>query len=872
VTLPVSRSHRRLRVAIVIVLVSVLVVVALGVGALAWVTGRALPQVSGDLRVPGLNGPVTVTRDVHGIVDIIASDPHDLFLAQGYVHAQERMWQMEVWRHISAGRLAELFGAGSLDIDRVVRTIGWRHAAERDLADASPLVHSTLDAYAAGVNAWLDANRERLGLAFVITGDDPEPWTPLDTLTWGKVQAWNLGGNMDTEIFRYLADARLGDPARTDEILAPREFGPVIVPTEGTGATEASGPVEVPGGPVPSPAPRAVVGAAAGDAWLGVASAASAALRLAGLDASGGGLASDHGIGSNSWAISPELSATGAALLANDPHLGISMPSIWFINGLHCATVDAACPYDVSGVSFPGAPGVILGHNARIAWGSTNAGPDVQDLVVETIDPADPSRYVGPDGATRPFTVRTEVIEVKGGDPVRLTVRETGHGPILNDVDPRLADAPLMALRWTATDPAAGPDGTVETFLKLDVATDWTSFREALSGFLAPGQNFTYADVDGHIGYQLAGYVPVRSDPDDRGDRPVSGSDGTGEWVGRIPFDKLPTRHDPGEGWIVTANNAIVDDGYPGFLGQEWDPGYRAERIIDLVNLAAEDGVTVEEMGRVQADSSPLRARDVVLRLEGAEPATEDGRTIAQRITAWNGDCETESLGCAAYMTWEYHLLRAVFDDDLGLGLAREYVGSPISWVALERLLDDPSAAWWDDIRTPPLETADQVILGAMDAAGADLRASYGDPDRWTWGRLHTATFQEATIGANSGIGPLEWYFNDGPVAVAGAAGAPNATYYRFERAYPDPTDPAYEPVGITDLFSVTNLPSYRLLIDLSDLDGARIVTTTGQSGNPFDRHYNDMIDHWRLGETLPFPFSRAAVAAAAATTLQLLP
>jgi hypothetical protein len=190
--------------------------------------------------------------------------------------------------------------------------------------------------------------------------------------------------------------------------------------------------------------------------------------------------------------------------------------------------------------------------------------------------------------------------------------------------------------------------------IALDTATDWGSFRDALSLFLAPGQNFTYADVDGRIGYQFAGYVPVRSDPADRGDRPVSGSDGTGEWVGRIPFDKLPSRTDPGDGWIVTANNAIVDDGYPGFIGQEWDPGYRAERIIDLVNLAAEDGVTIEDMARIQADTSPLRARDIGMRLEGAEPATEDGRTIAGRIGSWSGDCAVESLGCAAYMTWEY--------------------------------------------------------------------------------------------------------------------------------------------------------------------------------------------------------------------------
>lgn len=857
--------------AIAIGLVVVLVVgLMAGIGALAWITGRALPQTSGELSVAGLHAPVTVSRDVHGLVSITATDPHDLFLAQGYVHAQERMWQMEVWRHISAGRLAELFGEGQLETDRFIRTLGWRQAAQRDLAAFAPETRGVLDAYAAGVNAWLDANRGRLGLAFVATGAEPESWTPLDTVAWAKVQAWNLGGNMDTEIFRYLADARLGDPARTDELLAPREGGPVIDPSdEAPPEPEAMASRDLPAERRPTVASPALT---ADDmaAWRSIAGHGAEVLRLAGLDPGGAPLVADHAIGSNSWVVDPTMSATGGALLANDPHLGISMPSIWFINGLHCTTVSAACPYDVAGVSFPGAPGVVLGHNARIAWGATNADPDVQDLVIETVDPADPTRYLGPDGSSLPFTTRTEEIRVAGGGTESLIVRETVHGPILNDVDDRLTDAPLMALRWTATHPDVGPDRTLEAILAVNVATDWASFRSSLAGYVAPSQNFVYADVDGHIGYQLPGYVPIRSDPEDRGDRPVSGSDGSGGWVGRIPYEEMPSRLDPGEGWIVTANNAIVDEGYPAFIAQEWDPGYRAERAIDLVNAFGDDGLTLEEMGRIQIDSSPLRARDAVGWLEDALPETEDGAIIAGRIGEWNGDCEIDSVGCAAYLVWEYHVLRAIFDDDLG-DLARDYVGSPFAWVALERLLADPSTGWWDDTTTAEPETADVIIGRAMDAAGAELRAAFGDPDRWSWGRLHTATFEEATLGM-SGIGPLEWYFNDGPVAVSGAAGALNAQYYRLGRGYPDPDDPEFEPLGIDELFSVTNLPSYRLLIDMSDLDGARIITTTGQSGNPFDRHYNDMIDHWRVGESVPLAFTRAAIDAAAVSELRLVP
>ena len=295
------------------------------------------------------------------------------------------MWQMEVWRHISSGRLAELFGPGSLDDDKFIRTLGWRAAAERDLAVLAPETRAVLDAYADGVNAWLDTHRDQLGLAFVVTGAKPEPWTALDTLAWGKVQAWNLGGNMTSELFRYLADARLGDPARTDELFPTREGGPVIVPgsdgeppppDEAPEAAEAHDVNRhVAKGPVASLTDDQV------DAWADVGRLGSEALTIAGLDDSQGGLASQHAIGSNDWVVGPAMSTTGGALLANDPHLGISMPSVWYINGLHCAPVTDACPYDVAGVTFPGLPGIILGHNARIAWGATNVEPDTQDLV-----------------------------------------------------------------------------------------------------------------------------------------------------------------------------------------------------------------------------------------------------------------------------------------------------------------------------------------------------------------------------------------------------------------------------------------------------------------------------------------------------------
>ncbi len=862
--------RRLLKLALVVVIVLILVVS----GLLTWITARAFPQAGGTLRLAGLHAPVQVMRDANGIAQIIADDPHDLFMAQGYLHAQERIWQMEVWRHIGAGRLAELFGPTALERDRFIRTLGWRQAGQRDLDATSADTRAALQAYADGVNGWIDQHRGSLGLPFVLEGltfgkggglggYDPEPWTPLDSTTWSKVQAWNLGGNLDREIFRLRVDARLDDGRLTDALFPPYPAnGPVEIPAvslhPGRTATVVSGPTRT-----------TAAGPGVADGWRRLGAIASSLLAGTGLDASGGG-GMDDGIGSNNWVVAPSKSATGHALLANDPHLGLDMPSVWYMNGLHCRTVGPACPYDVVGVSFPGVPAVILGHNARIAWGATNVGPDVQDLFEEKVDPGDPGHYLFRN-ASVPFTVRHETIHVANGPDVGIDVRSTGHGPVISDVDDRLkASGALYSLRWTAI---AEPDQLVDTFFALDRAANWEDFRAALSVYGTPSQNFIYADVDGHIGLQVPGRIPIRQDAADRGDRPVPGWDGLHEWLGYARYDDLPRSFDPPSGRIVTANAAPVEPAFPIYLGRDWDPGYRAQRITDLLDGAASSGgVTLETMRSIQTDTKVGRAALVVGHLDVAGPATEDGRTVLQRIRAWDGTCTVESQGCAAYMTFEYRLLRGIFDDELGNDLARDYNGGSPSWQALIALLGDPTATWWDDRSTPDRhETLPDVVSAALDAAGAALRAELGDPGGWTWGRLHTITFQEATLG-QGGLGPLNSYLNRGSYPVAGAAGAVDNTYYQFRTAYQDPSDPAYRPGGLKAVFDVTNGPSYRLAIDMGDLDGAGIVITTGQAGNPFDRHYGDLIDAWLAGGQVPLPFTPEALRAATTTTLTLSP
>ncbi|MCU0483856.1 MAG: penicillin acylase family protein, partial [Chloroflexi bacterium] len=723
-------------------------------------------------------------------------------------------------------------------------------------------------------------NRGRLGLAFVLAGRqagldgglggyDPEPWTPVDSVAFGKLQAWSLGGNLEAEAFRVAADARLGDPALTDALVPPYPAdSPLIYDPAARPGAVSGGTVAGRAGTGTSPSARPSTPAADVDALLALGHLAGSIPRLAGIDA-GGGLLGAHGLGSNNWVVAPEQSATGTALLANDPHLGFQMPSIWYMNGLHCAPVGNGCPYDVAGVSFPGVPAVILGHNARIAWGVTNVGPDVQDLFVETPDPADPAgRYLHA-GESLAYETRRETIAVAGGDPVTITVRETVHGPVVSDVIDRLAGAASPhALRWTAL---AETDLLLDSFVAINRAGTFAEFRDALRGYVAPSQNFVYADVDGTIGYQMPGLVPIRP-AGDLGDRPVEGASGLHDWTGYIPFDELPAMENPASGFIVTANNLVAGPDYPYLIHREMDPGWRATRITDLLAEAAAsgDGVTVDELAAIALDTRPLRADAVSPLLLAARPATADGRTLQDRIRAWDRRCPVTSRGCTAYEVTEWRLLRGLFDPWLG-ELAIDYVGSEPSRLALQAALADPTSRFWDNPATTVAETRDGALAAALDAAGADLRSELGDDARWTWGRVHTVTFEEQTLGS-SGLAPLEWYFNIGPVPVPGTQDAPNNSSMTFGAWYPDPDDPSSRPGTLRDAFEAGNGPSYRLAIDLGHLDEATIVTTTGQGGNPFDRHYGDLVDDWLAGRALPLPFTPAAVEAAAVSELTLTP
>jgi len=808
-------THRRARTVLIILSVVLVLAIVLGVGGL-YLVRRSFPQTKGTLQLPGLQAQVEVFRDSYGVPHIYASNAHDLFMAQGYVHAQDRFWQMEFWRRIGSGRLSEILGAGALDQDRFIRTVGWYRTAQEEVARLDEGDLAVLQAYADGVNAYLEANKGKLGLEFTILGltgvkFDPEPWTPVNSLSWAKVMAWDLGGNRSAELLRANIIARLGLPALQDLMPGYPADYPVIVSEALNEATLAAVP--------------------------------EAAFNM---HAFGFG----EGLGSNNWVISGERTESGMPLLANDPHLGIQMPSIWYEAGLHCDPVGADCPFNVVGASFAGVPGVIIGHNENVAWGVTNLGPDVQDLFIENINPENPDQYEFRN-RWEDMQIIEEVINVAGQDePEVIRVRLTRHGPIINDVAGGTQDdwtfgwQPL-ALSWTALQPGT----IVKSVLMLDQAASWDDFRAALAYWDAPSQNFVYADTAGNIGYQAPGRIPIRAQGD--GTLPVPGWSGTYEWVDYIPFDELPRSFNPEKGYIVTANNAVVGPEYPYFLSADWAPGFRARRIVQLIE--AQDVISVADIQAIQGDDMPLYAQDILPFILALSPSDPQQAQALDMLRGWDGQALRDSAPAALFESLRGHLVKRVFVDEAGQQLLERGGGEMM--VALEHILAQPDSHWFDDIRTPEVETMQQTVLLAVQDAIDELSDSLGkDMAGWRWGDLHTATFENQSLG-QSGIGPVEALFNRGPVAVDGAIATVNNTGY-----------------SLNDPYAVTTVPSIRHIMDLQYFEGSLAMHTTGQSGHPFNVHYDDMIDPWRNIEYHTMLWTRGQVEAAAEAHLTFTP
>jgi penicillin amidase len=548
--------------------------------------------------------------------------------------------------------------------------------------------------------------------------------------------------------------------------------------------------------------------------------------------------------GSNSWVVHGSRTATGKPLLADDTHLGLELPAIWYEVGLHGGR------FDVTGFSFPGVPLVIFGHNSRIAWGTTNLPADVQDLYIEKLnDTIHPTQYEYM-GQWQDLQVIPETIEVKGESPITLDVLITRHGPIVNDVMGRLKDAEPMALRWTAL------QGTQiwRAVILLNQSSNWEEFRHALTYWDAPSQSFVYADVDGNIGFQTPGQIPIRAEGHD-GTLPVPGWTGKYEWQGFIPFDELPSVYNPSTGYIVTANNKVVSDNYPYHLATEWAAPYRAQRISDL--LAADDSVSMEDMQAIQSQTYSLPAESLLPYLLAVQPSTGLEAQALDAARSWDLYLETDRVGASVYEVWYRFLVENTFRDELGKDLLESYLRDyNLHAPVMIELMTQPDSPWFDDKSTTPVETRDDVVLRGLRDAVDWLSGNYGeDPAKWEWGRLHAKTFVHNPLG-QSGIDVLEKLFNSRTGPARGDPFTVNAAPFTF----------GVEP------FAMNGGVSQRYLADMGNLDNSLTIITTGQSGHLFHRHRTDQISPWQNVEYHSMIFSREAAEANAEGVLSLSP
>jgi penicillin amidase len=765
---------------------------------------QSLPKTEGEIRLAGLTAPTEILRDRYGIPHIFAASLEDANFALGYVHAQDRLWQMEMSRRIASGRVAEIVGPGALETDRFLRTLGVRRSAEANLRSFDTETRQLLDAYAAGVNAFI-ASDPVLPPEFWLAGARPEPWQPADSIAWMKMMAWDLGGNWRNELLRMRL-AKTLPLARIHELLPPYpgEHTPVIADLK-----ELYGPME------------------------------RDAVRLAQF------APDNEGIGSNNWVVAGSRTVSGKPLLANDPHLGLTAPPVWYFAHL------SAPGMNVIGSTLPGVPGVILGRNERIAWGITNTGPDVQDLYIEKLDAA--GGYHTPEG-TQPFQVVEETIKVKGGEPEKLRVRISRHGPVISDVTRTAQElAPrghVISFAWTAL---AEDDRSMQAALRFARAREWDGFIAAARDFHAPQQNIVYADIEGNIGFIAAGRVPHRLPGNDlKGMAPAPGWQAKYDWAGTIAFEQLPRSFNPASGAIVTANQRITPPGYPHFISSDWQPPYRADRIQQLLDATPKH--SVQSFARIQADVVSLAMRELLPKLLATRPRSEEARKVLVLLAKWDGAMAPERAEPLIAWAWWRELTRAIYADELGDAFRQNWLARA---VFLGNVLsgDAAHARWCDDVRTPATETCEELLAHSLDAALADLGKRYGsDQARWRWGEAHLARHEHRPFGRQPLLARL------------------------FDINVPSPGDVYTVNVGRNNLndeahpFANRHAASLRAIYDLSDLEKSLYIHSGGQSGNIFSDHYDAFSKAWAKNEYIPMRAERKILDAEPHQLLRLVP
>jgi penicillin amidase len=801
-------------------LVGALLLVGLAGAGVAGLLYRSLPEYSGHHRVAGLSASVDIVRDESAVPHIYAASEADAYFGLGYVHAQDRLWQLELNRRLGSGTLAEVLGAEAREQDRLFRTLGLRHLAEQNLAVLDGRTRAALGAYVRGVNAFL-AQDPPLPPEFSVLRVDMAPWTELDSLVWLEVMGYWMSETVGRELLRM----------RLSAILTPEQLSAFIAP-------------------YPGDAPVAI-----GDLKELYGSLDRSARVLGSLLPGG-----DRSEGSNNWVVSGNRSASGKPLLANDPHLEFSVPSIWYLAHL------SAPGLNVIGASLPSLPGIILGRNDHVAWAFTNTESDTQDLFIERLASADGTSYESPTGP-RPFDVRREVIHVRGAPDEVLDVRTSRHGPVLSDVEPTaralLPEGYVLAFSWVGS--GAG-DTTLEFPIHAATSADAGQFLAALRRFLTPQQNIVYADEQGSIGFVAAGRVPIRR-PDNelRGLAPAPGWEARYDWQGYVPFEELPRELDPASHRIVTANQKITPPGYGHWMGSEWQPPYRAERIEALID--GHERHTLQTFASIQSDARsssaalllprmlgfmlPERAGEVAAPLASKDPLAGP---LLERLARWSGVMSVDAAEPLVFAAWVRELTRLLYADELRDAFQDTWSerAAFLSNVLADR---EGQSRWCDDVGTANAESCAEICARAFERAIADLRARYGsDPQRWSWGAAHHAVSAHVPF---SGVPWLGRYFSVS-VPSPGDNQSVNVGGYDFS----DDEQPFASSLG----------PTYRALYDLSDPEASLFMLSAGQSAHFLSKHYDDFSLRWSRGEYAGMRTRRSDVEANSIGVLTLSP
>lgn len=733
----------------------------------------SLPRTEGVLAVRGAKGEIRIERDTDSVPLITAVDDEDAAFGLGFVHAQERLFQMELQRRYGAGRLAEILGREALTIDRQMRVLGLYSAAEAEIPFLSVAVRRGLEAYAAGVNAFLATRRGALPPEFLLLRFAPEPWQPADSLVWGKLMAVRLGGNYRGELLR----------ARMARTIAPADLE-FLYPE------------------YPKDAPTTL-------------SDMRMIYRRLALDALYDALPPIVGpnYASNNWVVDGRHSASGKPLVANDPHLELGAPGFWYLARLKTPQ------HEIVGGTAPGSPFVLVGHNERIAWGLTTTTADVEDIFVERVDPADPGRYLTPQGS-EPFVSRRETILVRGEAPVAITIRATRHGPVLSDVLPAGVADPgfVLALAATFTIPQ---DRSAEALWEANRAHDWPSFHDAWRNFVGPMQNVVYGDVDGTIGFIAPGLVPIRRSGD--GWMPAPGWTGEHDWIGFIPFAELPSATNPVSGHFLSANNKIIPDGYPYFVSRDWDLPNRAERIETL--LAATPLQTPASSAAMQADTLSLMAERLVPLMTRISATDEASAEALQRLRRWDFRMDRDKVEPLLFTSWLREFSRQILFGRFGEAVSDYWDLRPR--VMEEVLTERPD--WCDDPEHSNAKGCAERLAASLETALAQLREAYGaDMNEWRWGKAHLASFANPVL---SRVPVLRDWFE---VAIPTSGGYD--TLDRGPNTIRDDARPYVQRFGA----------GLRIITDLAAPNDSMMMITPGQSGNPLARHYADLLRKWR--------------------------